>query len=409
MKKIGIVGFGEMGKRHSKDMEEFSNGRINVAAVVELSDEAFAVGCEWLGKKPMRFFSLEAMLAEVALDGIIISTPNSLHWEYLSKLENKSIPVLLEKPLDTDLVKIRKVLDFSKNYDAPIMVHHVMRYSPIVLKAKEIIDSGKIGKIAGFNLVQSGKWGMFHNFRRTFKNGGGQLLEKATHDFDILLFLTGSMPTKVAAACRTQCYGGNMPDDLHCPDCIKEAECKYSTLKETNGAEISPTKDLCVFASEIDIFDNENCLIELSGGEIGTYSECFFSYTPFSRRYEFNGTKGFLSIDFTAGSILLVNDAGEKTYQFDYCNRIHYNGSPGVVKHFEELMEGNTKKVHSPVDEAFAAEMISFAAYHSNFTGTYVNIKEINGKEGLLTIPRQKNNFSNSSEITEMSLCSENV
>lgn len=372
VKKVGIIGFGEMGKRHAKDIAEFSNGEIEVAGVVEPSDSSFRAGCEWTGRTPARFASVPAMRTGTALDGVVISTPNYLHWQYLSEFAGAAIPVLLEKPLDTDLDKVRRIVRFAENYRGPIMVHHVMRYSPIILKAKELIGAGAIGRIAGFTFVQFIHGGMFHNFRRTFKTGGGQLLEKATHDFDVLLFLTGSMPVRVAAACRRQCYGGGKPDDLHCPQCPDKDGCKHSTAE--------PAKDLCVYAREIDIFDNESCLIELKNGIIGTYSECFFSRTAYSRRYEFNGTEGFLAVDFTARRVQLINDRGEQNFDFDYENRIHYNGAPGVTRHFLDLMKHGRKiKVLSPVDEAFAAELISFAAYQSHFSGKFVNIADITG------------------------------
>lgn len=374
VKKVGIVGFGGMGKRHGKDLEEFSDRQIQIISVVEPSDESFKAGCEWLGKVPARFASLEIMLNQLGeeLDGIVISSPNFTHLECLLKLTGRTIPLILEKPLDSDLKKVRQIVNFAENYQAPIMVHHVMRYSPIVLKAKEIIGSGQIGEIAGFQLCQFMHGHMFHNFRRTFKTGGGQLLEKATHDFDVLLFLTDSLPERVASLCKRQYFGGNRANDLHCIDCAEKAECKHLKVVHNDFE----ARDLCVFAGEIDIFDNESCLIELKNGAIGSYSECFFSRAPFSRRYEFNGSEGFMSVDFSQGTILLKNNRNDKTYDFNYHNRIHYNGSTGVVRHFLELMDGKTQKVHSPVSEAFAAELISFAAYESCATGAFINIDE---------------------------------
>jgi predicted dehydrogenase len=40
--------------------------------------------------------------------------------------------------------------------------------------------------------------GLFHTFRRTKKTGGGQIIEKATHDLDAMLYLLGSLPEEVA-------------------------------------------------------------------------------------------------------------------------------------------------------------------------------------------------------------------
>lgn len=376
-KNVCVIGFGEMGKRHSKDLEEFSDGEIRIAGVHEPSDDSYQRGCEWMEKTPPRFDSIQTMLDEVQPDGAVISTPNYLHLDCLREFAGKSIPLILEKPLDTNLTKVREIMAFAKTYPAPIMVHHVMRYAPIVLKAKELIDAGVIGEVGGFQFCQFIGGHMFHNFRRTFKTGGGQLLEKATHDFDVLLFLVGAMPKRVAAMCKRHVFGGNKPDDLQCSECDEAETCAYAYKTDLGKDDTMSSKNLCVHAKEIDIFDDESCLIELENGVIGVYTECFFSKSPFSRRYELNGTKGFLSIDFSKGDLFWNDGKTEETLHFDYHGRIHYNGAPGVAKHFLELMNGETDKVHSPLDEAYAAELISFAAYQSNDAGGFIDIANV--------------------------------
>ena len=97
----------------------------------------------------------------------------------------------------------------------------------------------------------------------------------------------------------------------------------------------------------------------------------------FTRRYEFIGTDGFLSIDFSKGELFLNSLGAKQKLYFDYLRRIHYNGAPGVAKHFLGLMDGTITKVHSPVDEAFAAELIAFAAYESNRTGQFISVSDL--------------------------------
>ncbi|MEI8247027.1 MAG: Gfo/Idh/MocA family oxidoreductase [Lentisphaerota bacterium] len=377
-KKICIIGCGEMGKRHAKDMDEFSEGRIEVAGVFDPDDKSYEIGCEWTGKRPMRFDSIKTMIDTISPDGVIIASPNSHHLSCLREFTGLKIPLILEKPLDTDMDKVVEIVRFVEKYQAPVMVHHVMRYSPIVLKAKELMDAGELGELCSFEMVQNGAGGMFHNFRRTFKTGGGQLLEKATHDFDVLLFLTGMRPSRVAAICKRQYYGGTKPNTLRCRECNESQTCHHAVVKPSSVNDTVSRNDLCVFSSEINIFDNETCMIELENGIFGTYSECFFSNAPFTRRYEFSGKNGFLSIDFSAGTLLLNSSKkGSRTFEFDYNQRIHYNGAPGVAKHFYDLMSNHNLKVHSPVKEAFIAELISFAAYNANSEKRFVDIAEL--------------------------------
>ncbi len=391
MKKIVICGFGEMGKRHGLDMEELSGGQIEVAGVYEPDDVKYSQGCEWIKHSPERFSSIREMLDKVNPDGAIISSPNFQHLVNLREFKGRNIPLIIEKPLDSSLEKIFEILRFVRDYPAPVMVHHVMRYSPIVRKAKEILDQGKIGKISSFRFNQTIGGHMFHNFRRTMKTGGGQLLEKATHDFDVLLHWVESAPKRVSAICKQQKFGGNKPDDLHCCDCSEKDTCPESMAKHVKPAfkDVKPSNDLCVFAKCVDVPDNEVCMLELENGVFGTYSNTYFTHGFYSRVYEVYGTEGTMQLCFTLpnrkrtgnddfdGTLeIYPNHDKYECHEFKYEGRIHYNGAPGVVAHFNNLMDGKDKP-YSPVDQAFAAELIAAAAYKSNDEKQQINIMDL--------------------------------
>lgn len=381
MKNIAIIGFGGMGKRHALDLEEFSGRRIRTAAVYEPSDEKYAQGCEWLGHSPKRFADIDRMLDEVKPDGAVVAAPNFLHWECLKHFTGRAIPLIIEKPLDSEMDRVCEIVRFASEYKAPIMVDHIMRYMPIVMKAKEIMGSGRLGKICSFLFQQTTHGRHTHNFRRTMAGGGGQLLEKATHDFDALLHLIPSKPLRVAAICKQQYFGGDKPDSLRCPDCDEYHLCPQSSKQ--------PGNDLCSFAKCVDNPDNEICLIELENGVFGSYADTYFMFGGyyFNRMYQIIGTEAVMRICFTMphpekdhydGKIEVYgHKAWYEKYEFDYEKRNHYNAPPRVTEHFFDLLSGRTSTPRSPVDEAFAAELIAIAAYKSNSEGTFVNIKDL--------------------------------
>lgn len=392
MKKIVICGFGEMGKRHGFDMEELSCGRIQVVGVYEPDDAMYIEGCNWLNHAPERFDSVRKMLDAVQPDGAIIASPNFTHLENLRLFAGKVIPLILEKPLDSSLDRIFDVVRFVESYQAPVAVHHGSRYAPILEKGKDIIFQGKIGKVASFRFNQTIPGTMFHNFRRRMSTGGGQLLEKATHDFDVLLHWVGSRPKRVSAICKQQVYGGERPDDLHCRGCSENKTCMSSADKmgmKRNFKDIKLNNDLCVFAKCVDVPDNEVCLLELENGIFGSYSNTYFINAFYSRVYEIIGTEGVMQISLTLPSCkktesydfdglieVFRNDYPYERYEFDYENRIHYNAAPAFVTHFYDLMNGQTKS-HSPVIQAFAAEMIALAAYKSNGKDKFIYIEDM--------------------------------
>ncbi len=389
-RKIAVVGFGEMGKRHGKDFAELSRGCVRLQAVVEPDDTRYAEGCEWAGCQPARYDSVKAMLAKERPDGLIIASPNHCHLDNLRDLGSSAIPLLLEKPLDSTFEKICEVLRFARRYPAPIMVHHVMRYAPIVRQARELITNGALGRVCSANFTQTIGGGMFHNFRRNMQTGGGQLIEKATHDLDVMLFLMDRRPLRVSALSFQQAYGGDKPDTLRCWECAERLTCpEYSARGASSRGglrDVASTDDLCVFAKAVDVPDNETCTIQMDQNAYGVYSHCFFTRGLTSREYQVIGTEASLRIIFTQvdgpvdGRIVLTPRYHEargriQEFRFDYGKRIHYNGAPAVVRHFCDVMDGAAQPF-TTVEQAFLAELIGCAAYRAP-GGAWVELKDL--------------------------------
>lgn len=381
--KIGIIGFGEMGKRHALEYSEATLGKLDFTAVVEPEEKRYEEGCRWYGKTPRRYTEIEKMLAREDLDGLIISSPNHSHLENLKKCAGSNLPVLLEKPLESTLEKIFDLVKTARSFKKPVLVDHVMRYAPIIRKAGEIISSGGIGKVCSFNFVQySGGGPLFSTFRRTKSGGGGHLIEKATHDLDAAFYLCGAAPRAVYGISRLQKYGGDAPDDLTCSkcgdiSCSSRAASKFSV--PSGEMDIEQSSDLCAFSEAVDVFDNETCLVECTGGVFGVYSHCFFVRNHFSRRYEIIGTGGILYIELSVsdksagcdGRITLTRGnslsplPGREEYKFYYGGKIHYNGGAFAGRHFYDVILGKSRPF-TTVEEAFAAEMTGIAAMKSS-------------------------------------------
>ncbi len=391
--KIGIIGFGEMGKRHALEYHHATHGKMDFVAVVEPEDNRFEEGCEWYGKRPRRYLCVSEMLNKETLDGLIIASPNCFHVENLKDCMDKNLPLLLEKPLESSFDKICEIVRLSRTYKAPVMVDHVMRYAPIIQKAKELITAGSIGKVCSFNFVQyNGGGALFTTFRRTMAGGGGQLIEKGTHDLDVAFYLCGAAPRKVTGICRLQKFGGNKPEDLTCAKC-DDFKCsnRLSVGKSSNAAvnDINLSHDLCSFSKAVDVYDNEMCMVECTNNVFGVYSHCFFVNNHFSRRYEIIGTEGMLYIELTLrekhyncdGRITVARAApllplpGIEEYNFNYQGRIHYNGGPFAGRHFYDMIQGKAEPF-TTVEDAFAAEMVGIAAMKSSEEHRQINIEQ---------------------------------
>jgi len=150
---------------------------------------------------------------------------------------------------------------------------------------KKLIDSGKIGEIKSAwvrHFVGFGGHYYFHDWHATRKNTYSLLLQKGSHDIDMIHYLTGSYTIKVAAFGSLDFFGGNKPNTLRCPKCRIRKTClevDYSSMNQ------------CCFRKEVDVEDNSEVIMELENGIKASYMQNHFAPEYF-RNYTFIGTKG---------------------------------------------------------------------------------------------------------------------
>ena len=392
-KRIGIIGFGEMGKRHGLEFYESSMGLIEICGVVEPNDNMYKNGCEWNRCESIpRYNTIAELVKEAKPDGVLITSPNFTHYDNLKQLAGNTFPILVEKPLDTSLEKISDIVRFAREYKGPVVVDHIMRYAPIIAHARKLIEEGKIGKVCSFNFTLRDDSHMCHNFRRSKATGGSQIIEKATHDLDVMLFLTDAKPLSVSMVSRRQVIGGDKPEFFSCDECPDAITCRHAKApRAVSGSKvrIDPKRSLlCVYSKAVDISDNESCLIQLSNGIFGTYAHSFFcGHMPgHSRIYEIIGSEGAIYItlhreDGYTGEVKYFpydNTHRQESSVFEYEGKIHYYGGPFLVKHFYDLMCGKDVKPFTTVEQAYTAELLGFAAMKSGEESSrWVNILDI--------------------------------
>lgn len=398
MKKIniGIAGFGQMGKRLAQDLLTVSAGMAEIAGVVEPDDAVYAMNAEFIRRRPPRFDSIRDMLDHADVDGVVIASPNHCHGGNLRELEGRKIPILHEKPLESTWEKIVETARFARRYAAPIMVHHGMRYSPISEQARALLEQGAVGRICSANFIQHCSYGnaMYRTFRRTMAGGGGMFIEKATHDFDIMLDWLRARPLRVAAFGRRQAFGGDKPNDLRCAQCPERMTCPESVSNQRilNGWAVDMEQenrtDACIFAREVDVPDNASCLIECAGDVLATYTHSYFSPASYStREYEVTGLDGVMKVSYSLmdhhkrGQIAVhkrYSTAQDvQRWQFDYLGRIHYNAGPAVALHFLQLIRGAIAQPRTTVIQALAAEAVGYAATRAVQEGRMIEVEPL--------------------------------
>ena len=125
-----------------------------------------------------------ADLAELSgVDGIIVATPASTHFEVVSSLLTRDVPLFVEKPFTLDVAQAEQLMRESAGR---IFVMHVWRYHPAVIALRDLIRSGTLGPIRWLRTTR-----MNWTSPRTDCDPVWTLLP---HDLSIILELTGDLP-----------------------------------------------------------------------------------------------------------------------------------------------------------------------------------------------------------------------
>jgi predicted dehydrogenase len=256
----------------------------------------------------------DAMLAEQKPQTVIVTTPDYTHSDYIVRALDAGCDVISEKPLTTDLPKLKLILDAQRRSGKQIQVTFNYRYAPARTQLKAMLDAGAIGEVTAVTF----KWYLdrvhgadyFRRWHRQKANSGGLLVHKSTHHFDLLNWWLGARPAQVFATGTRRFYRPETAVELglqergaRCSTCPVAAKCDFDlkmqedlALSELYGAAEHLDgyfRDLCVFDEEIGIEDTMQAAIRYENGVTTNYT--LIAYSPWEGfEVTFHGTKGDL-------------------------------------------------------------------------------------------------------------------
>lgn len=252
------------------------------------------------------FSSYDEMLDKVKADYIIVTTVDATHDEFIVKALNKGFNVITEKPMTTDEVKCKRILDAEKRSGKKVVVAFNYRHSPHNTQLKEILASGRAGKVTSvdfhwyLNVYHGADY--FRRWHSIMGKSGSLWVHKATHHFDLLNWWLNSEPVEVTAFGSLEHYGKNNSfRGSKCRGCEHKDNCKFYwdinkdkrlvDLYVKNEQHDGYIRDGCVWRKEIDIFDKMSAQILYANGVVANYS--LTTYSPYEGWHiAFNGMKG---------------------------------------------------------------------------------------------------------------------
>ena len=186
--RTAVIGTGAMGRHHVRLYHDLSESEL--VAVADCNGEA----AEAIARRHGVPFYTDycAMLDAEEVDAVSICVPTTLHPEVASNAVHRGVHVLIEKPLAATLREGQALADQASANGVVCLVGHVERYNPAVVELKRRLDEGELGRI--FEIVARRK-GPFPVRVRDV----GVVMDLATHDLDIMWYLTGAEVTRVYA------------------------------------------------------------------------------------------------------------------------------------------------------------------------------------------------------------------
>src|SRR5580704_10889959 len=191
---IGVVGVGEMGKRHAENLRR-NVPEARLVAIADVSAErARQVATELEIERS--YGSLEAMLENKEIEAVLIATPDKFHAEAVGLAARAGKDVLCEKPLALNLPDAHETLDAVAKAGRRLQVGFMRRYDPAYAAAMQRIEAGEIGVPVIFKSVGRDK--DQPPLAAYESNVNGMLFYNNTiHDFDLARWMMRDEVTKV--------------------------------------------------------------------------------------------------------------------------------------------------------------------------------------------------------------------
>ena len=128
------------------------------------------------------------------INAVYIGSINSNHYEQVIKAASAGKNILCEKPLAMTSAQAEEMVKVCEKNNVHLAVNYLHRFHPLVVKAKEILDSQMLGKLTSINLNFNIDIPPTNNFRFDPKlSGGGALRDLGTHMIDLMRFFGGEI------------------------------------------------------------------------------------------------------------------------------------------------------------------------------------------------------------------------
>ncbi|KRE69413.1 Gfo/Idh/MocA family protein [Paenibacillus sp. Soil750] len=335
--KVAVIGCGSISK-HRHIPEYANNSNVELVAFVDPIIERAQHYAELHGGKA--YSNYVDMLKAEKVDAVSVCTPNYLHAEISIAAANAGAHVLVEKPMATTAAESEAMIEAAKKNGVFLMVGHNQRLMPPHVKAKEILESGKLGKVLTFRTSFGhpgpegwsidGRESWFFRKEEAIMGAMGDL---GVHKSDLIRWLLDDEVAQVAAFVGT----------LH----------KEGT----------------------DVDDNATCLLRMRSGATGSLVASWTYYKGQDNSTVLWCENGVIKIDTDPNDQVIVElrNGTVERYKVGQVATNEKQTSSGVISEFvTSILDNKPPRISG--EEGYQALKVILAAFESEATGKIINL-----------------------------------
>jgi predicted dehydrogenase len=345
------------------------------------------------------------------VDAVIIATQDQMHYEPIMAAMKHNLHILCEKPIVPRLEECREIERASANFSKTFMISHVLKFTAFFSKIKELLDTGKIGRLIGIDMIEH--VGHIHyshsyvrgNWRKSAESSP-MILAKSCHDLDILQWLAASPCESLSSDGALHYFTeANAPAGapLRCLDgCPHMAACPFYAPKtyltgHTGWPVDVITTDLsmegrfaaletgpygrCVFHCDNDVVDHQTVSMRFANGVKVNFIMTAFS-AAIHRSISLFGTAGEITGDMEENKICVSEfaSANKEVIELGRTSGTHSGGDAGLLTAFARTIREGGGDGRNMIRNSFESHYMAFAAEQSRLEGRVVDLKSLRGR-----------------------------
>jgi predicted dehydrogenase len=319
-----------------------------VVATVDTAEAGRARSRAVFGDVPT-YTTVTELVAHGGVDAAVVTTPDATHVEVATELLRAGIAVYLEKPLAITVEGADAVLAAAAQTQTPLYVGHNFRHSGVVRALRAVIARGEIGEVKAIwcrHFVGNGGDYYFKDWHAERKQVNSLLLQKASHDIDVIHHLAGGYTRRVVGMGDLMVYGDVTDRGTHDGQSMEDWF-SFDNWPPAAQTGLNPV---------VDVEDVSMMMMRLDNGVLASYQQCHF--TPdYWRNYTVIGTEGRAeNVGDTAGGVVKVWNrrrewqvAGDREYPIEGVTSGHSDADLITMTEFLQHVAAGAPTTLSPV------------------------------------------------------------